>query len=96
MHQGRVIPAEFIGFTKSQTPINMEGEVVTNHNELMSNFFAQPDALAIGKDIQTLKDQGVPELRDRHDMANMMADDGLLAPCRSVPGPWRLHICDGI
>ena len=61
LHQGRVIPAEFIGFTKSQTPINMDGEVVTNHNELMSNFFAQPDALAIGKDIQTLKDQGVPE-----------------------------------
>lgn len=61
LHQGRVIPAEFIGFTKSQTPINMEGEVVTNHNELMSNFFAQPDALALGKDIQTLKDQGVPE-----------------------------------
>jgi len=61
LHQGRVIPAEFIGFTKSQTPINMDGEVVTNHNELMSNFFAQPDALALGKDIQTLKDQGVPE-----------------------------------
>ena len=51
LHQGRVIPAEFIGFTKSQTPINMDGEVVTNHNELMSNFFAQPDALALGKDI---------------------------------------------
>ena len=61
MHQGRVIPAEFIGFTKSQTPISMEGELVTNHQELMSNFFAQPDALAIGKDIETLKASGVPE-----------------------------------
>lgn len=25
------------------------GEVVSNHDELMSNFFAQPDALADGK-----------------------------------------------
>jgi len=61
MHQGRVIPAEFIGFTQSQTPINFEEEVVSNHNELMSNFFAQPDALAVGKDIETLKNAGVPD-----------------------------------
>lgn len=40
MHQGRVIPAEFIGFTQSQTPIKLEGEEVNSHNELMSNFFA--------------------------------------------------------
>jgi hypothetical protein len=25
------------------------GEIVSNHDELMSNFFAQPDALAYGK-----------------------------------------------
>lgn len=25
------------------------GEIVNNHDELMSNFFAQPDALAYGK-----------------------------------------------
>ena len=61
MHQGRVIPAEFIGYTKSQTPILLEGEPVSNHEELMSNFFAQPDALAVGKDLETLKKEGVPE-----------------------------------
>ena len=49
MHQGRTIPAEFIGFTRSQTPVHLPGEPVTNHQELMSNFFAQPDALALGK-----------------------------------------------
>lgn len=27
----------------------VSGEVVNNHDELMSNFFAQPDALAYGK-----------------------------------------------
>uniref|UniRef100_A0A7S3MTH2 Glucose-6-phosphate isomerase n=1 Tax=Strombidium inclinatum TaxID=197538 RepID=A0A7S3MTH2_9SPIT len=66
MHQGRVIPAEFIGFTKSQTPIDLEGEVVSNHQELMSNFFAQPDALAMGKDYDTLKAEGVPEHLHAH------------------------------
>lgn len=39
----------------------MDGEPVSNHEELMSNFFAQPDALAVGKDIEALKAQGVPE-----------------------------------
>ena len=61
MHQGRVIPAEFIGFTQSQTPVKLEGEVVNNHNELMSNFFAQPDALAVGKSYEQLRAEGVPE-----------------------------------
>jgi glucose-6-phosphate isomerase len=49
MHQGRAIPAEFIGFATSQNPVKLDGEPVANHDELMSNFFAQPDALALGK-----------------------------------------------
>ncbi|KAJ3670059.1 hypothetical protein LUZ60_010383 [Juncus effusus] len=49
IHQGRVIPCDFIGAVKSQQPIYLKGEVVSNHDELMSNFFAQPDALAYGK-----------------------------------------------
>lgn len=61
MHQGRVIPAEFIGFSASQNPIEMPGEPVSNHEELMSNFFAQPDALALGKSAAELKEDGVPE-----------------------------------
>ena len=40
MHQGRVVVGEFIGFTRSQNIIDKEGEVVSNHDELMSNFFA--------------------------------------------------------
>ena len=54
MHQGRTISAEFIGFTASQTPTDDATEPVSNHDELMSNFFAQPDALAIGKTIEQL------------------------------------------
>merc|ERR1712187_739201 len=61
MHQGRVIPAEFIAFAKSQNPIQLNGEPVANHDELMSNFFAQPDALALGKSATQLKAEGVPE-----------------------------------
>merc|ERR1711879_1054422 len=61
MHQGRVIPAEFIGFQKSQNPVQIDGEPVANHDELMSNFFAQPDALALGKSAEELKADGVPD-----------------------------------
>eukprot|EP00560_Eucampia_antarctica_P000082 CAMPEP_0197831860 /NCGR_PEP_ID=MMETSP1437-20131217/12494_1 /TAXON_ID=49252 ORGANISM="Eucampia antarctica, Strain CCMP1452" /NCGR_SAMPLE_ID=MMETSP1437 /ASSEMBLY_ACC=CAM_ASM_001096 /LENGTH=564 /DNA_ID=CAMNT_0043434967 /DNA_START=186 /DNA_END=1880 /DNA_ORIENTATION=+ len=61
MHQGRVVPADFIGFMESQTPVKHDGEVVSNHDELMSNFFAQPDALAYGKTLTDLMQEGVKE-----------------------------------
>lgn len=61
IHQGRIIPCEFIGFCNSPNPISLDGEKVSNHDELMSNFFAQPDALAYGKTIDQLKSEGVPE-----------------------------------
>lgn len=60
VHQGRIIPAEFIGFCTSPNPIKLNGEPVSNHDELMCNFFAQADALAYGKTIQELKNEGVP------------------------------------
>eukprot|EP00559_Dactyliosolen_fragilissimus_P009841 CAMPEP_0184855686 /NCGR_PEP_ID=MMETSP0580-20130426/841_1 /TAXON_ID=1118495 /ORGANISM="Dactyliosolen fragilissimus" /LENGTH=573 /DNA_ID=CAMNT_0027350251 /DNA_START=151 /DNA_END=1872 /DNA_ORIENTATION=+ len=66
MHQGRVVPADFIGFMESQAPIHLgeDTEPVSNHDELMSNFFAQPDALACGKTLTDLEQEGVsPELR---------------------------------
>jgi len=61
MHQGCVIPSEFIGFSTSQNPVELPGEPVSNHDELMSNFFAQPDALALGKTAEQLKAEGVPD-----------------------------------
>jgi len=60
IHQGTVVPCDFIGFCKSQQPIELAGEAVSNHDELMSNFFAQPDALACGKTIAELAAEGVP------------------------------------
>jgi glucose-6-phosphate isomerase len=60
IHQGRTIPCDFIGFRRSQQPIELPGEPVSNHDELMSNFFAQPDALAFGKTEAELVKEGVP------------------------------------
>jgi len=61
MHQGRVIPAEFIGFSKSQNPVQLPGEPVSNHDELMSHFFGQPDALAWGKTAEEFRKEGTAE-----------------------------------
>ena len=61
MHQGRVVPADFIGFMESQRPVDLPGEAVSSHDEYMSNFFAQPDALAYGKTMVDLIQEGVPD-----------------------------------
>lgn len=60
LHQGRVVPADFIGFCSSQHSVVLQGEPVSNHDELMSNFFAQPNALAMGKSAEQCKAEGVP------------------------------------
>ncbi len=61
LHQGRVVPADFIGFATSQQPRALRGEPVANHDELMANFFAQPDALAVGKTAEQCRAEGVAE-----------------------------------
>jgi len=66
LHQGRVAPADFIGFCKSQTPVEGEGERVSNHDELMANFFAQPDALAYGKTLADCEAEGIAKELQPH------------------------------
>lgn len=61
IHQGRVIPCEFIGVCCSQQDIRLAGDDVSSHEELMANFFAQPDALAMGKGADDLEAEGVPD-----------------------------------
>ena len=39
----------------------LQGEVVSNHDELMCNFFAQADALATGKTPEQLRAENVPD-----------------------------------
>ncbi len=56
IHQGtRLIPVDLIGFARSLNPLR-------NHqNLLMSNVFAQAEALAFGKNEEQLRAEGVPE-----------------------------------
>lgn len=50
LHQGtEKVPMDFIGFINPQYKIESEDEI-SLHEELMTNFFAQPDALAFGKE----------------------------------------------
>lgn len=56
IHQGtKLIPCDFIGFAKSHNPAG------DHHVKFMSNFFAQPEALAFGKTAEELKSENTPE-----------------------------------
>ncbi len=56
IHQGtRLIPCDLIGFARSLNPL---GE---HHDYLMSNVFAQAEALAFGKTAEELKTEGVAD-----------------------------------
>lgn len=54
IHQGtKLIPCDFIGFAESHNPVG------DHHVKLMSNFFAQTEALAFGKTAEQLQEEGV-------------------------------------
>jgi glucose-6-phosphate isomerase len=56
IHQGtRLIPCDFIGFHQSLNPLG------DHHDLLMSNVFAQPEALAFGKTPEQVREEGTPE-----------------------------------
>jgi glucose-6-phosphate isomerase len=56
IHQGtKMIPCDFIGFYKALNPL---GE---HHDLLMSNVFAQSEALAFGKTPEDVKAEGTPD-----------------------------------
>jgi glucose-6-phosphate isomerase len=56
IHQGtRLIPCDFIGFTRSLNPLG-------DHQDLlMANVFAQTEALAFGKTADEVRQEGTPE-----------------------------------
>jgi glucose-6-phosphate isomerase len=61
IHQGtRLIPADFIGFAQPNH------QVRDQHELLMANFFAQPEALAFGKTREEVVAEGVPEHQVAH------------------------------
>ena len=56
IHQGtRLIPCDFIGFFHSNNPLGR------HHDLLMSNVFAQSEALAFGKTPEQVRAEGTPE-----------------------------------
>jgi glucose-6-phosphate isomerase len=56
IHQGtRLIPCDFIGFANSLNPLG------DHHDILMSNVFAQGEALAFGKTPEQVRAEGTPE-----------------------------------
>ena len=61
LHMGQTVPCDFIGFVQSQHDLCLDGEELSSHDELMANFFAQPDALANGKTADELREEGCPE-----------------------------------
>ena len=55
IHQGtRLIPCDFIGFYKALNPLGQ------HHTLLMSNVFAQAEALAFGKTAEEVRTEGTP------------------------------------
>jgi glucose-6-phosphate isomerase len=61
IHQGTtIVPVDFIGFSKSLNPL---GE---HHDILMSNVFAQAQALAFGKTEEELRHEGADERAIKH------------------------------
>ena len=61
IHQGtRLIPCDFIGFYESLNPLG------TQHDLLMANFFAQTEALAMGKTAEEVEAEGVPAFQVPH------------------------------
>jgi glucose-6-phosphate isomerase len=61
IHQGtKLIPCDFIGFAEANNPLG-------NHqNLLMSNFFAQPEALAFGKREEEVRSEGIADSQVPH------------------------------
>ena len=56
IHQGtKLIPCDFIGFCRTLNPLGV------HHDLLMSNVFAQAEALAFGKTAEQVKAEGTPD-----------------------------------
>ncbi|MFF7468051.1 glucose-6-phosphate isomerase [Streptomyces sp. NPDC008092] len=65
IHQGtKLIPADFIGF--AEPVAELSGELRTQHDLLMANFFAQTQALAFGKTAEEVRAEGAAEEQVAH------------------------------
>ncbi len=61
IHQGtKLIPCDFIGFCQTLNPVGK------HHDLLMANFFAQTEALAMGKTPDEVRADGIPDFQIPH------------------------------
>jgi glucose-6-phosphate isomerase len=61
IHQGtRLIPVDLIGFARSLNPLG------NHHDLLMSNVFAQAEALAFGRTLEEVRAEGTPDAVTPH------------------------------
>lgn len=61
IHQGtKLVPADFIGFTRPKQDLPTATGEGSMHDLLMSNFFAQTKVLAFGKTAEEIAAEGVP------------------------------------
>jgi glucose-6-phosphate isomerase len=81
IHQGtKLIPCDFIGFMHSLNPL---GE---HHDVLMSNVFAQPEALAFGKTAEEVRAEGTPEAIVPHRVMEGNRPSSVILADRLDPG----------
>jgi glucose-6-phosphate isomerase len=63
LHQGtKLIPCDFIAFAQALHPLDRHDDQLRHHHDLlMANVFAQAEALAFGKTLEEVKEEGTPQ-----------------------------------
>ena len=81
IHQGtRLIPCDFIGFAKTLNPLGR------HHDILLSNVFAQAEALAFGKTAEEVKAEGTPDWLVPHRLFEGNRPSNVLLLDKLTPG----------
>ena len=81
IHQGtRLIPCDFIGFCHTLNPLG------DHHDLLMSNVFAQAEALAFGKTAEEVKAEGTPDWLVPHRTFEGNRPSNVILADRLTPG----------
>ena len=77
LHQGtRLVPVDLIGFARPNHPL------LAQHDLLMSNLFAQGEALAFGKTLSEVRAEGAPSHQQPHRVfPGNRPSTTILAPC---------------
>jgi len=80
IHQGtRLIPCDFVGFGQSLNPYGR------HHDLLLANMIAQAEALAMGKTLQQVRDEGIDESLAPHRVFEGNRPSSLLLAERLTP-----------